>query len=233
MIPGIVSSFRRLAPPASGYAAAVLADNPLIYLRMAELSGPPVNSGSVATTGGTYGASTRGQPSLCGDAGDLSVSMSGSYGQQVKTDLPLGTVKASDFTMEAIIKPASLSGTRGLIFTGTSEAAYLRLNAGKLNLLRSQAEDMGSGATTLSVDNRYHVAVTVASDGASLLYLNGELDGALTPYSGYPVASSEIYFGSEGDLYDFYQGGFDEGAYYGTALSAARIKAHAVAAGFP
>lgn len=211
------------------YFAEVMADNPVLYLRLAELAGNPVNSGSVTLTGGSYNSVTRGQPTLCGDAGDYSVTANTSMVSA--TFASSAVFKANNFTLEAIIKPSDVSGTRAIISGSVGGCPYMRINNGKLNLLSSQFSDQGSSTTNMTAGNTYHVAVTVQTGGAVAFYINGVAAGTGISFASFTSGNTAAYVGQELGSFDQFIGDLDEVAVYHTALSGARIAAHAAAAG--
>lgn len=229
MIPGIVAG----APVAGGglstYFDEVMADNPVLYLRLAELSGPPVNSGSVSLTGGSYNAVTRGRPSLCDDAADYAVTANTSTVSA--TFASSAVFQANNFTLEAIIKPSDVSGTRAIVSGSVGGCPYMRINNGKLNLLRSQLSDQGSSTTNMTAGNIYHVAITVQTGGAVAFYINGVGAGTGISFASFTSGNTAAYVGQELGSFDQFIGDLDEIAVYHSALSGARIAAHAAAAG--
>ena len=220
---------------ATPYYDAIMADSPALYLRLDELTGAPINYGSATLTGGSYvTGSIRGEPSLCGDAGDYAVNIPGTG--RVQADFAAGAVfPANDFTMEALI----VLGSNGFrpIMSGhvpsnlSAGVPLLRVNGNKLNFLRSQVADLGSSTTSLATLTTYHVAVTVSSGGLVTFYLNGAADGTGSAYASFPTNNESICVGQEQTIYNLFDGIIDEVAVYHTALSGTQLAAHAAAAG--
>lgn len=217
------------APPATTYYDEVMADSPVLYLRLAETSGSPVNSGSGSLTSSSYASTTKGQASLCGDAGDYSVLANGSY---VVAAFSSGTIlPANNFTMECLINADNVSGLKAILSGNVGGCQYIRLSNNQIQFLRSQVALVGTFGTTISAGTVYHLAVTVSSSGVTTFYLNGVADGTGSTFGSYP-ANAAVYAGREVGAYDNFAGYLDEIAVYHTALSAGRIAAHAAAAGF-
>lgn len=216
------------APPASSYYDEVMADSPTLYLRLAELSGSPVNSGSGSLTSSSYASTTKGQASLCGDAGDYSVLANGSY---VVAAFASGAIlPANNFTMECLINADNVSGLKAILSGSVGGCQYIRLSGNQIQFLRSQVALVGTFSSTISAGNRYLIGVDVESDGTTKFYLNGVADGTGSTFGSYP-ANAAVYAGREVGAYDNFAGYLDEIAIYHNAIGAARHAAHAAAAG--
>lgn len=208
------------------YSGEVLADSPLSYWRLAELSGTvAADSGSAGVSGTYEGAMTLGQPSLCGEPSDRAVLFAGGY---VNLGRPAALELASGFTYEAIIKPSAAGTYRPILAFGYGGFTIRLNNANQLNALKSDVADRGSSSSTFAAGVRAHVAVTVSAGGVLTFYKNGVADGTGGTASDYGSPTSNLYIGTGGFAY---QGVIDEVAIYGTALSAGRLLAHATAAG--
>jgi hypothetical protein len=219
---------------ATTYHDAVAADNPLMWLRFAELSGTTaVNSGSAGINGAYSGGYTLGQSSLCGDAGDYAVALNGTTGY-----IPIGAQTdlrpANNFTFEALIITPTIATTMAIISHGYL-GAMLRVGASRLNLVKSYSVDRGSSSVTLLSNTRYLVGVTISAAGVSTFYVNGVAAGNGATASDYGSPTQTLKVGvdtdSVGNRTNYWNGIIDEPAIYPTALSAARMLAHAQAAG--
>lgn len=221
------------------YSSEVLADSPIVYWRLGEASGTTTmvdSSGNghdeTYSTGVTLGA-----PSLLTSTPTTAA-----------TFLAADTFSAwaswqnaASITVEAWIK-TSASGIRAILdrdtLTTANRAWQFRLNAGKLEFVRvGNAAGSLSAVTATSpgtVNNgaAHHVVATY--DGTSIrLYIDGALVTTTTASGGVRQPTTSTKFGigvshavgGSGVTAQF-DGVIDEAAYYGTALSGARILAH-------
>lgn len=218
--------------PLTPYYDAVMVDTPALYLRFAEpVSGGPNNSGSASISSPSYNLSSRGQASLSGDAGDYSVAVtagSGTRGPLIQHSSSSTLLKPNDFTIEAIIYPTTVAGQRPISSTNTNNTAELRIINGQLTLIRRNTAVVGSSTTNITANVRSHVACRVALDGTYTFFLNGSAIGTGAGYSAF-LSATTTYIGFETASSNVYEGRIDEWAYYTSALSDARIAAHAAA----
>ena len=241
MIPlGVLAGSRHAAPASAGYYGAVMADTPSAYWRFTETSGTTVADATGNGRTLTLTTSTgRNAPSLIAGDADPSWDNPGTNGGETVLE---AWMTPAAWTVEAMINPDATSGYRGIITfdgTSTSRGWSWHLLDGKLHFYQKLSrQDPNvyelSGATKISVGTTHHVALTY--DGTQVrVYLDGVLDGG--PWTATPVPSS--YYGlvvgashaGSDPLALFFDGRMDEVAFYGSALSAARILAHAQAAG--
>lgn len=233
MSTGIIAS-HYVASAGSSYAAAVLADAPLWYARLGEASGTTMVDSSGNGHNGTYSNVTLGTAGLVtGDSNTAATFNAVSS----ECNVPNGSwMNTPSVTYECIIKSSHLSAyhvfmcrdsntTRGGMFRTTPSGKLemeIRNNSGTLYTV--------TGTTTLTTGTKYHVAVVFDSAANTLkMYLNGVQEGSTVTTSGTAFSNTlpielGVYAGA--GLY-WWNGVLDEAAYYGTALSAARIAAHA------
>lgn len=138
--------------------------------------------------------------------------------------LDLGTA----LTMEAWVKPATLSGWRTTILkeapTGLAYALYSHDNAPRPAAYLNIAGDQeASGTTSLPLNTWSHLATTY--DGANLrLYVNGTQVGS-RPLSGLIATSSgPLRIGGNAPWGEYFSGLIDEVRIYDRALSASEIQ---------
>jgi hypothetical protein len=214
------------------YAAAVAADAPVSWYRLDDASG----TGAVADASGNgHAGSVHGGVTL-GGAGALaseptssSAAFDGSSGW-LDGGNPAELQGASG-SVEAWVKTTSTDATFHAI--AIKWYAYgLFLHNGKL-----VAYDWGAGAERDSgvsiADGRWHhVAETFQSGTANgtKLYVDGTLALTTTVTIGNETHDALVSSGASDVPQQFFPGSIDEVAYYGTALSAARVQAHVTAA---
>lgn len=233
---GIIASARH-AGGAAGYVDEVLADTPALYWRLGESSGTVAADASGNSRTGTYeGSYTQGQTGLAGDA-NTCVDFTG--GDVFRTYE--AWQDDTTFTVEAIIRADSVSSYKAVVNTdGVTRGWNLYVKDGKLHVYNFNEvnPEVLFGATTLSTGVTYHVAF-VSNGTTQKVYLNGVEDGSATQTMPAQSGTNRLFMvgasvaGSatiESRNLQF-DGKIDEVAYYSTALSAARLLAHADAAG--
>ena len=218
--------------PAADYAAEVLADSPVGYWRLEETSGSTV-ADEIGTNDGTvYGANLNvdGQVGSAASFDGIDDYISIPY------DAALNT---ATFTGEAIIRADAFSSTltRVLSFRKNAHNGWEMLvtDIGRLRLEwgdGSATRNAESPTNTILTETTYHVAVT--HDGTTgRAYVNGTevafFDASLSVNDTANMAIGNILWTVAGQR--GHTGMIDEVAVYDTALSAARILAHAQAAG--
>lgn len=218
------------------YEAAVLADSPLIYCKLDDSSGDATDSSgnsrdlSVLTgTGLTYGASGAVNDAIGFDGtGRFSTSFSSwmNVGNNVTVELWAkrnGSPATSQY-LASVWHQTAPSQCQWLLFIDTNGKAQVGIRLG---------DESYTGITsTTSIDDNawHHVAFTFDTSQDLRLYVDGSQEGG-TSSTGKNIlqqTSSGLRLGSawsEGAL-DRYDGALDEFAWYGTALSSARIAAH-------
>jgi hypothetical protein len=205
------------------YNTAILADSPLMYLRLGESAGTTAEDASPNNRDGTYsGTYTLGQASLSGTS-DTSTDFGGG-----KVEVTYGAwMDVTSFTLGAIIKPDSVTGTRTIVSRHSGVGCWtFRLDG---SVLRCYIHDGGSyqtvtAATPMVVGTTYTVGVTFNdATNAAVIYVNGVADGSAT-ISTVTIGSSPIRVGDGiGEPFD---GLIDEVSLFGSMLSPARMAAH-------
>jgi hypothetical protein len=139
-----------------------------------------------------------------------------------------------NLALVAWVRPTSVSGDNGIVGKSDGGAAsnrsyYLYLNEGNL---KAKISPSGSGsaqpvgATTLSINTWYHVALVY--NGTDIrLYLNGALDSGtdnpMSYESGIYDSNAPFAIGRRGDGTDYFDGQIDELAVFNRALTADEI----------
>lgn len=229
------------------YSSEVLADSPIIYLRLNETSGTTATDASGNGNHGTYiGQYVLAQTGLIGsDPSSKSVLFSDSVGTPGKVSIPVVTL-AMTWTIEMVVKPVSgtiTSGNQCLFVARSGEnfnnAIWVIYEKASQRIqvygTTSEGIDVFSNVYTTSIpsDSTYHV-VAVLDGSAARLYINGtevasdtSLTGTIsittsTTDGAYAIAAPII-----GSYLSEYSGYIDEVAIYsGSYLSSARVAAH-------
>lgn len=214
------------------YAAAVLADSPLIYWRLGESSGTTAVDSSGNGHDGTY----QNSPTL-GAAGALNV---GSDAAVTFTQPGTEHVSVAD---DAAFDSADYSVEFWFKTSTDNQQIVLRSNAWGASLLSGGIQAISYNDANLSTpsgtfnDDAWHHVVIVhdySGTGVATLYVDGSsvsTDSSLTT-SNNSASSSAITIANNGGVGGF-TGTLDEFAYYTSALSAARVQAHYDAATGP
>jgi PKD repeat protein len=226
------------------YVTTVRADSPQSYWRLGET----VTGGTAADAVGSRpltvgsGVTRNAAGALAGDP-NTAYSFNGSSSATLATQT--ATAAPNTFTAEAWFLTSSTSGGRilgwGNSASGTSSTydrqVYLdsrgRVNFGVKTTSRSRTTTWTVGSSASFNDGKWHhVAASLSSSGLAL-YVDGALADSSEDatsglaYNGYfRVGSDRAISGA-----NTFNGRIDEVALYPTALSAARVKAHAVAGG--
>jgi hypothetical protein len=230
----------------SPYAQAVLADKPLAYWRLDELTGPTATDLSGHGYDGTYtGLISYGQPGAIANERDAAVSFNGGYMTAAGVPLFSGTAQ---FTLEVWIKRLQDDAYHGILaqndrIGGNVSEGYLLVfqpaNVGApLDLSRFHASN-GDYANTfgLAWSNTWtHVVATYDSQTITL-YVNGVSAGSTTSTTMIGVVTDPFTVGIDSGGVENpspFDGMIDEVAIYDHPLSLAQVQAHyTVGSGLP
>jgi hypothetical protein len=222
------------------YFREVLADAPVAYWRLDEVSGstafdwaPPASYTNSGNNGTYTGGVTLAQPGALGDL-DYAASFDGVTGYVVVPDAaPLRIT--GDLTIEVWVKPTgTMSGNKDLVVKagpGGIAAPYkLRafnngLQPGFVTGNGSSQDVCTNGSFQFTPNNWYHVVGTKAGSLMSL-YVNGALVATQTAATALADGGLNLVIGCDEGPIRFFAGVIDEVAVYNTALSAARVLAH-------
>jgi hypothetical protein len=222
---------------AASYRAVVLADAPLAYYRLDD-QGTTAKDETGAHDGLYKGSVTHGGGgAIAGDTNGAAV-FDGSSGYVDVGDV-LPFLATAPFTIEAWASPAagatdpaciaSKSYASGGLTGGITEGYTFYLDAGthatNLLRLRNSTQD---GAQGSAVVNGTFSHVVATYDGATLeIWVNGVSVGSGPSARALVSHTKPLTIGaSRGGIYCFFRGALDEVAFYGAALSDARIVAH-------
>lgn len=232
MIPaGILGSGFVLPAGGGDYNSEVLADSPEFYYPLGDASSPAVDeTGNTTASSGawpTFGATGIGDEATCADFASSEV------------DVDAGSIVnavSGEITVEALIYKDTLSGDDNICsrdLGGTNREYQFRTSGTKLSLAQIGGSNV-TGATTLSTATIYHVAMTRVSGGDAILYVNGSEDASASTSGSFGNGTDPTYNIGYSQLSggrDWFDGRIAGVAVYSSALSAARILAHAEAAG--
>ncbi len=218
----------------SSYQSAVLADNPVSYWRLGELSGTTAADSVDGNPGTIKGGVTLGAAgALVGDS-DTAMTFNGSYAYINITDNANLNI-TGDFTLEAWAKLASLDGVSRAVVHKGGTSGYstwqYRLSVTSGNVWRGTVYIGGksfdvtdSGTPTL---NGWDYLVLTRSGSTPTLYVNGVSVATGTANGALNSGTGILAIGRTGSSSSHYfNGSIDEVAIYGAALSASRILAH-------
>lgn len=195
------------------------ADDPIVYYRL----GDPVGAGTMADSSGNHrngtfrNAQDSGPAGISGD-GDRARRFLGSGGYGFANNITAPTTQGS---MEAWVNP-DVSRDQSVIGHGDAGEIYIENGVFKFRHMGTTvAADLGP------VPGRF-TQVAAVWDGVTIaIYVDGELHGQ-TEATRRPSSSSTLYVGF-GEIKPWFKGSLDEVAYYGTALTSARVLEHFLA----
>lgn len=217
------------------YSSEVLADSPLGYWRLGEASGTTMVDSSGNSRNGTY----TGSPTLSTTGlltGDSDTAATFGAANQYGLVAYGSWMLASAITIEAIIKTSTTTaihsiaerdwgGPRAFQFrVDTNKVQFITIGGGAGVVISASPGNVADGVA-------HHVAATY--DGTNIkLYVDGSLVTTTSAVGALSTGASALSVaanGSGGGASQIFSGVIDEVAYYGTALSGARIAAHAAA----
>jgi hypothetical protein len=196
---GVIDSFNCVAHSLhldfTSYPAVVEEDGPIGYWRLGEVAGAPTafDSSGNGHPGVYHGDPLLGGPGLLlGDRDTAMIADGIDDHVDTFTDMATYDMGGGSFTVECLIKPATLSGTRGIVrksngleFAGGAEGWALEQTGNLLRFCRGTA----TVSATILAGEVYHVAATYSiTTGALTLWLNGNpvasnLGAGTTPYA--------------------------------------------------
>lgn len=227
------------AGASDAYHTEVMADSPLIYLPFDEGAAPPINYGD---SGSAVISAYTSYPTF-GGAGVGDGATAATFAAAATEGVALGgkADTGTDFVIEGLIRVSSLAAARCIasITDSGGNTQYFGVHTdGKLRVTTAAPSwaTVLYGSAALSVGTRYHVAMLQKSgtSGANNVevYVNGSLDAGLTcAFSNTGVTNWYIGRRSGAGFENPFSGQLGGFAVHSPAISAARILAHAQAAG--
>jgi hypothetical protein len=227
-----------IAPPADGasesaYAREVLADAPLVYLRLGEATGDVAVDAQGRHSGRYAGTFTLGEPGLVYGDPDRAVRLDGVDGRVPIALIPDFMLGDAPFTIEAWIAPDVIPDSPRWIIGREEGLGAVR--SGVSFVVESSAIALEHWAVGSArrvdlplprVKAPNHVVATY--DGETIqAWLDGVPSGAQATAGPVPEITHPVVVGSQaGQANGFFPGVIDEVALYDRALAPARILAH-------
>lgn len=215
----------------TAYSATVLADGPVIYLRLGESSGTVANDSSAGThVNGTYRNSPAlGQPGLIDADPNTAVQFTGTQDVLVTPTTKLNP-PSTGYTVECWVKHlGATTGTQYLFrWLGANGLCAMNLNATGSILFTA----MYSGSLSVQFssplinmrDGQPHHVVGVRDADNVYIYIDGILAVSGTRVGMNNSSGNNFTIGSDGSIP--FGGTIDEFAFYPAALSATQIATH-------
>lgn len=227
------------------YRSTILNDQPVVYLRLGESSGPTAVSETNSAYNGTYTS-----------AGNVTFGIAGALSNVVNTAVRLnidsyisvpGTaafVQNTDpFTVEAWVRPRSSGMVNILSYrdpSTTRDYQFYLNNGNSMSIWAGSAsQNIVNNGVTYSTDGSawYHVVWTRSGD-TFRTYLNGSQVGSDVVWASANMESPGNTYrlgtaGAYGFETQFLNGDVDEVAYYDHALNSTQVSAHYSAAMVP
>jgi hypothetical protein len=222
----------------TGYAAAVLADEPVAYWRLGTASTTTaVDETGHGNTGTFGGGAASGEPgALVGDA-DPAVLFDG-IDDRVTMGDRLSFEGTAMFTIEAWVKPTMHAAYLGVVSKADEDGGgFMRSGYHLYSQYMAAGFERNDGVTTqdvhtgaLPLDTWSYLVVTY--DGLTLsLYVDGTFQMSSEQVVSIPATSASFTIGARnGGIQSFFMGAIDEVAVYDRPLDPAAIDAHRRAA---
>jgi hypothetical protein len=220
------------------YQSIILADHPLIYLRLGEASGTVMNDSSGNGNNGVYvGSPTLGVTgALVGNTntavGFDGATQVGTLGATLQDHIPGYTSGVQQFSFECWYKDTNVTDLNGTVF-GWGDSTVLSQDEDTFDFQLNDTFSTSVGNDLPTDDGAWHHFVgTYFYDGiapAAKCYIDGVLVDTEVP--GPMVATIGKQFGVGGNCESggntpFYKGDLDEVAYYDFALTQSQVTTH-------
>lgn len=205
------------------YSATVLADKPVAYWRMSEITGTTAADATANGNNGRYdGIVMLGRPGpLSGDA-STAIALDGSTGSVIVPSS--SNLQINSITIELWINKRADSEFGVYVAKNVVQLLNDHHNGGLQFRVTGDLGHVLVSKATLGLNTWYYVVATY--DGVTAkLYINGKLDSTLAVVASPAQNSDPLYIGRRGDGY-FTNALIAEVAIYPSALSADRIAAH-------
>jgi mannan endo-1,4-beta-mannosidase len=216
----------------TAYRDSVTADTPVAWWHLDETSGSTFVEAVAARNATITGTPTLGVAALSSD-GDKAAAFA-TTSLQYADAAANAAFRPTTLTVEVLIKSAGATGNNRIVQFGADESWQLLIEGG---LLKFTVQNKASATWAWPGDNNpHHVAGTYNGTGLAILYVDGvEVGREQGGGTGAPAATTNPLRiagkPTSTAATDGWNGTLDEVAVYGTALAAARVAAHAAAAG--
>lgn len=218
----------------AGYSAAVLADTPVVYYRLAEASGTSATDSSGNSHTGTYTGAGITYSVAGGVTGNNAVTLASASTANMNTGVDAACNPGTgDFSVECWVKNAVASLSIAICkYSGSGNDYYLGVDGANHAIFSAANTDNPAGVNVTGAvtvnDNAWHYLVGV-KDGSTLrLYVDGNADGTGAWSGSSTIApGGNLMVGQLGTGGGFnFNGSLDEVCYYGLKLTPTRITAH-------
>jgi hypothetical protein len=213
-------------PPPNTYRAAVLADSPIAYYRLGDLTDQQGGPSGVPS-----GAVTAGGPNLLPTQAGASMTFAG--GNIALTNNAFNGLLFNACTIEAWCKLTSFPGGSVVFYGAPGSWIGMGLNTLSQEVYWNNGDGvLPSLSTTITVGQAFHFVTAWAGPTAAVhIYINGVAvdPGGGTAYAATNTAT-QAYVGSQGPSTNPWNGQLQDLAVYASTLSAARVAAHYAAA---
>jgi len=137
----------------------------------------------------------------------------------------------NNFTLEAWIKPDTVSGEKTIISRGVTDNASsqytFKLNSQQLRLTKEGVGNFDSGTNVITTTGKwYHVAVTVSSSDGIKFYVDGKLVGVDTNTSNCNSSSGNLLLGSRWNASEFFDGVIDMARIFNDVRTESEIRSN-------
>lgn len=228
-----------VAPAPTPYRDEVMADSPALYWRLGESSGIVAADASGNSRTGQYSSLVNlGAPPLIQDGDtDTAATFTGGYVERARE----AWMDVSTITLEAVVNANTIAGDHRMIWSrdNTVDATWRSFQfrvkpTGELELITfaagPTAKVLASAAGTIVTGTTYHLAAVITPTLCTL-YVNGVSVASSSTMGTMIGSNAGLRLGAAGvSAVHPFLGVMDEGAVYLSALSAARIAAHAAVA---
>ncbi len=208
----------------SYYRAEVTADAPVSYFRLSEVLGTTaVDERGISN--GTYASGyTLGVADALANDGNTAVDFDGTSGRVSVPDAPALQLSTT-VSIEAWVRPDTLTGPRWIVNKGNQYRLHIQDGTTYFGIRTPAGTDLNVTTTLVATASWQHVVGTF--DGTTMvLYRNGENVGQASFTDTIQTATAPLFIGALDDTSGFFDGGIDEVAVYGNALTAARVLTH-------
>jgi hypothetical protein len=209
------------------YSSEVLADAPIAYYRLAEASGNIQDSSGGARHGDEVHAAPTYQATgpILSDSTDKAMTIHSSGPDWFHIPWTAGWDIGDVGTLEIWIKRADSATTEQVIVT-RDQSIYIGLINSRLFIAKSGVAGIAQSTTTITDTTTWHHCVVTKNAGTVKQYIDTvDVTGTVTNSTWANTVTTGISIGADAGGTP-YNGGLDEVAVYGTALSSARVTAH-------